>query len=69
MAFDVKVLDSAATVHLLSTNGVSTFDSYASDVFIIHKVVRSLKPLNKLMWCGILVYVTCSIKESTRENE
>ena len=34
MAFDVKVLDSAAIVHLLSTNGVSTFDNYASDVFI-----------------------------------
>ena len=33
MAFDVQVLDSAAIVHLLSTNGVSTFDNYAS-VFI-----------------------------------
>ena len=34
MAFDVKVLDIAAIVHLLSTNGVSTFDNYASDVLI-----------------------------------
>ena len=34
VAFDVKVLDSAAIVHLLSTNGVSTFDNYASDFFI-----------------------------------
>ena len=34
VAFDVKVLDSAAIVHLLSTNGVSTFDNYASGVFI-----------------------------------
>ena len=34
MAFDVKVLDSAAIVHLLFANGVSTFDNYASDVFI-----------------------------------
>ena len=33
-AFDVKVLDSAAIVHLLCTNGVGTFDDYASDVFI-----------------------------------
>ena len=34
VAFDVKLLDSAAIVHLLSTNGVSTFDNYAGDVFI-----------------------------------
>ena len=33
-AFDAKVLDGAAIVHLLSTNGVNTFDDYASDVFI-----------------------------------
>ena len=34
VAFNVKVLDSAAIVHLLSINSVSTFDNYASDVFI-----------------------------------
>ena len=34
VAFDVKVLDSATIVHLLSTNGVSTFDNRASDVLI-----------------------------------
>jgi len=34
VTFDSKVLHGAAVVHLLSTNGVSTFVDYASDVFI-----------------------------------
>ena len=34
VAFDVKILDGAAIVHLLTTNGVNTFDDYANDVFI-----------------------------------
>ena len=29
MAFDVKILYAAAIVHLLITNGVSTFNGYA----------------------------------------
>ena len=32
--FGVKILDGAAIVHLLPTAGVSTFDDYASHVFI-----------------------------------
>ena len=36
VAFDVKVLHGAAIVYLLSTNGVSTFEDYASDVFILY---------------------------------
>ena len=34
VVFDVKILDGAAIVHLLPTNGVRTFDDYSSDVFI-----------------------------------
>ena len=34
MAFDVKILDGAAIVHLPITDGVSIFDNYAMDVFI-----------------------------------
>ena len=33
-SFDVKVLDGAAIVHLLPTTNITTFDEYASDVFI-----------------------------------
>ena len=66
VAFDVKVLDGAAIVHLLSTNGVSTFDDYASDVFIpyIKKQIETSKRVD-VVWD---TYVTCSIKESTREK-
>ena len=32
--FDVKVLDGAAVVHFLPTNGITTFDDYANSVFI-----------------------------------
>ena len=66
VAFDVKVLDGAAIVHLLSTNGVSTFDDYASDVFIpyIKNQIETSKRVD-VVWD---TYVTCSIKESTREK-
>jgi len=45
VTFDVKVLDGAVIVHLLSTNGVSTFDNYASQVFIpyINKQLETSK--------------------------
>ena len=66
VVFDVKILDSAAIVHLLSTNGVSTFDNYASDVFIpyIKKQLEASKRVD-VVWDS---YVTCSIKESTGEK-
>jgi len=32
--FDVKIMDGAAIVHLLPPTGISTFDDYASSVFI-----------------------------------
>ena len=34
VAFDVKILDGAAVVHLLTMNGFYTFDDYANDGFI-----------------------------------
>ena len=34
VSFDFKVLDAALIVHLLQTNGITTFDDYATDVFI-----------------------------------
>ena len=48
VAFDVKVLDCAAIVHLLSTNGVCTFDNYASDVFI-PCIKKQFEASNELM--------------------
>ena len=65
-AFDVKVLDGAAIVHLLPTNGVSTFNDYASNVFIpyIKKQLETSRRVD-VVWD---TYVTCSIKESTREK-
>ena len=32
VVLDVKILDGIAIVHLLTTNGVNTFDDYANDV-------------------------------------
>ena len=56
----------AAIVHLLSTNGVSIFDDYANDVFIpyIKKQLEASKRVD-VVWD---TYITCSIKESTREK-
>ena len=50
-------------VLLLSTNGVSTFDDYASDVFIPY-IKKQLETSIRVdvVWD---TYVTCSIKEST----
>ena len=35
--FDSMAIDGAALVHLLPVNNVSTFDEYASMVFVPHK--------------------------------
>ena len=39
-ALDVKVLDGAAVVHLLPITNVTTFDEYASDVFVPHLMTQ-----------------------------
>ena len=44
VAFDIKVLDGAAIIHLLSTNGVTTFDDYGGDAFI-SCIKKQLEPL------------------------
>ena len=64
--FDVKILDGAAIVYLLPTNGVRTFDVYSSDVFIpyVKKQLNASKRVD-VVWD---TYVACSIKESTREK-
>ena len=62
--YDVKVLDGAAVVHLLSTGNASTFDEYANNVFLPY-LVRQLENSDRVdvVWD---TYVTNSIKESTR---
>ena len=64
--FDVKVLDGAAVVHFLSPTNITTFEEYASCVFIPH--------IMKHLWTSKRVdvvwdtYFPSSLKESTREK-
>ena len=53
-------------MHLLPTNGASTFDDYATDVFIpyINKQLDAARRVD-VVWDS---YVKCSNKESTREK-
>ena len=64
--FDVKVLDGAAVVHLLSTTDVVTFDEYADRVFIPH-IIKQLQNSRRVdvVWD---TYFPSSIKESAREK-
>ncbi|KAG1704380.1 Zinc finger protein 91 [Nymphon striatum] len=64
--FDVKVLDGAAVVHMLSVNAVGTFIEYANSVFLPH-VVKQLENCQRIdvVWD---TYLPNSIKESTREK-
>ncbi|KAG1688828.1 Hepatic leukemia factor [Nymphon striatum] len=64
--FEVKVLDSAAVVHMLSVNAVGTFIEYANSVFLPH-VVKQLENCQRIdvVWD---TYLPNSIKESTREK-
>ncbi|KAG1686778.1 hypothetical protein GQR58_008588 [Nymphon striatum] len=64
--FDVKVLDGAAVVHMLSVNAVGTFIEYANSVFLPH-VVKQLDNCQRIdvVWD---TYFPNSIKESTREK-
>ena len=67
VVFDVKVLDGAAIVNLLPSTGVSTFDDYATNIFIPYKK----KQLDTSTQVDVVwdTYVTFSIKESTREKQ
>ena len=64
--FDVKVLDGAAIVHLLSTTNITTFEEYANVVFITH-IKQNLYTCKGVdgVWD---TYLTSSIKESTRKK-
>ena len=64
--FDVKVLDGAAIVHLLSTTNITTFEEYANVVFIPH-IKQNLYTCKRVdvVWD---TYLTSSIKESTRKK-
>ena len=65
-SFDVRVLDGAAVVHLLPVTGITTFDDYASGVFIPY-IMRQLETSMRVdvVWDR---YLDNSIKESTREK-
>ncbi|KAG0721985.1 hypothetical protein GWK47_045320 [Chionoecetes opilio] len=65
-SFDVRVLDGAAVVHLLPVTGITTFDDYASGVFVPH-IMRQLETSMRVdvVWDR---YLDNSIKESTREK-
>ena len=65
-SFDVKILDGAAVVHFLPTNSITTFDDYASSVFIPY-IVKNLESSKRVdvVWD---TYITSSIKESVREK-
>ncbi|KAJ8043846.1 hypothetical protein HOLleu_11123 [Holothuria leucospilota] len=65
-SFDVKVLDGAAVVHLLSTNNVSTFDEYADKVFVPY--IKAQLDNSKRVDVVWDTYINTSIKESTREK-
>lgn len=45
--FDVKVLDGAAVVHLLSTKNTLTFDEYADQVFVAH-IMKQLQSCRRV---------------------
>ena len=64
--FDVKVLDGAAVVHLLSTTDV-TFDEYADRVFI-PPIIKQLQNSRRVdvVWD---TYIPSSIKESARKKQ
>ena len=64
--FNVKVLDGAALVHLLSTTDVVTFDEYADRVFI-PPIIQQLQNSRRVdvVWD---TYIPSSIKESARKK-
>lgn len=54
VSFDVKILDGAVIVHLLSPANATTFDDYANNIFIPYIKIH----LHVLMWCGIPMLLT-----------
>ena len=64
--FYVKVFDGATIVHMLSTTSASTFDEYASEVFIPYLY----RPQVVLIWYGIptLPTVSRNLKRETRQG-
>ena len=64
--YDCKIFDGAAVVHALPSTTVSTFDSYAENVFIpfILNHLQSSKRVD-IVWD---IYKANSIKDSTREK-
>ena len=66
VSFDVKILDGATVVHFLPTNSITTFNDYASSVFIPY-IVKHLESSKRVdaVWD---TYITSSIKESVREK-
>ena len=65
-SFDAMVYDGAALVHLLSTKQVTTFEEYASSVFLPH-ITRQLETCTRVdvVWDR---YLRDSIKAATREK-
>ncbi|KAG1683216.1 hypothetical protein GQR58_010142 [Nymphon striatum] len=64
--FDATALDGAAIVHLLPTANSTTFDEYADNIFLPY-IVNCLSRSSRVdvVWD---IYISDSIKESTREK-
>ena len=64
--FDVKVLDGVAVAHPLPVTSISTFDDYASGVFLPH-IMKQLVTSRRVdvVWD---TYIVSSIRESVRER-
>lgn len=66
ISIDAMAYDGAALVHLLPTKQVTTFDEYATSVFLPH-IVRQLEKCTRVdvVWDR---YISDSIKAATREK-
>ena len=64
--FDVMVIDGAALVHMLPVKDATTFDEYASNVFLPH-IMQQLEKCTRLdvVWDR---YISNSLKAATREK-
>ena len=66
--YDCKTFDGAAVVHALPFTTVSTFDSYAENVFILMIHSESSLQSSKRVDIAWDTYKASSIKDSTREK-
>ena len=64
---DAVAIDGAALIHLLPTASITTFDKYANSVFLPHLSKKLEKCVRLEVVWG--VYITDSIKASTRESK